>query len=170
MWYLHKHSGSRITGFSSDSAFIPRAGSDVTWRERVILEQPLLHICHSWKGKQHILVWNASNSIMHKNTGTGAITALRRRPAGNYRVPSGYTAAAYAQCEAQLCSLCHSGHKRTQKSLCLLWQKSGNARHSGADGLLAFTPTCQCSANCSKHTLTHTHTPPWCLLFPHLLC
>lgn len=89
-------------------------------------------------------------------TRTGAITALRRWPARNYRVQSGYAAAAYAQCEAQLCSLCNSGHKH-KKSLCLLWQKSGNARHSGAHGLLAFTPTCQCSGNCSTHT--HTHHP-----------
>lgn len=73
------------------------------WRDVSVwfLEQPRRQICLWWKGKQHIWVWNASNSIMHKNTGT----ALRCRPAGNYRVPSGYAAAAYAQCEARLCGL-----------------------------------------------------------------
>lgn len=58
---------------------------DVMWCERIILEDSLLPICHQWNGKQHILVWNASNSIMHENTETGAITALWRRPVGNYR-------------------------------------------------------------------------------------
>lgn len=167
----HKHSNHRITGYHCNSGFIYQE-LGVTWELVCDLLFGAAGYCAfvmRWGGKQHVLLSNASNSIMHKNTETDAITAFLHTDLPVITEPNGCEQLRPGHCwEAECCSCCESVAETRQRELHR--RRWPDTTLSNLSALMKLTPsdwTANTQANADVFLLLYVRTK-WINVLWHL--